>query len=203
LPENQREVTAILLHTRQFENPVEAMKLTNEINDAPLVQAVHPSAVVYSLFESFVYPLRLLLLALTVLVIVVAGIGVMVSIYNSMNDRRRDIAIMRSLGARRTTVMTVILLESILLSLGGGIAGVVLGHAMTVAVSPWIVAHTGVSIGFFQFHWIELRIWETNLTFPTEPVLVPCLIAFATLVGFLPATTAYRTDVAKALSLAP
>ena len=166
------------------------MGLPNAINDEPLVQAVTPAREILTLFDSIVGNLRLLLLVLAVLVVVVAGIGVMVSIYNSMNDRRRDIAIMRSLGARRSTVMVVILLESILLSVGGGVAGVVVGHATMGLISPWIVSQTGVAIGIFQFHWMELA-------------LVPSLVALATVVGFLPATTAYSTDVAKALSLAP
>jgi putative ABC transport system permease protein len=107
-----------------------------------------------------------------------------------MNDRRREIAIMRSLGASRITVLSVILLESILLSLGGGVVGVLLGHGLIGAFSPLIVAHTGVTIGFLQFSWYEL-------------VLIPGLIVLASLVGYLPAVTAYRTDVAKALSAAP
>ena len=63
-----------------------------------------------------------MLLVFAVMIVLVAGIGIMVSIYNSMNDRRHEIAIMRAL-ARRSTVMMVILLESILLSLGGGLLG--------------------------------------------------------------------------------
>jgi putative ABC transport system permease protein len=190
LPEDQREVTAILLQTRINESPLQATALPNLINDEPLVQAVMPAREILMLFDSIVNNIKLLLLVVAYLVVVVAGIGVMVSIYNSMNDRRHDIAIMRSLGARRQTVMLVILLESVLLSLGGGVAGLLLGHVLMGLISPLITAETGVPIGFFQFHW-------------SEPALVPGLIAFATLVGFLPSTTAYRTDVAKALSLAP
>jgi putative ABC transport system permease protein len=190
LPEDQREVTAILLHTRQFESPLMGLALSNEVNDDPFAQAVKPTVEIYTLFESIVKNIQLLLLVVAYLVVVVAGIGVMVSIYNSMNDRRRDIAIMRSLGARRQTVMVVILLESVLLSLGGGAAGLLLGHVLMGLISPLITAETGVPIGFFQFHW-------------SEPALVPGLIALAAVVGFLPSMTAYRTDVAKALSLAP
>ena len=126
-------------------------------------------------------------LLLAGLVVVVAGIGVMVSIYNSMNDRRREIAIMRSLGASRQTVLAIILLESILLALGGGGAGFIVGHALLGMLSPLIVAHTGVSIGLFQFDGYEL-------------ILIPGLIVLASLVGYLPGLAAYRTDVAKALA---
>ena len=59
--------------------------------------------VISEFFNTLVSGMSIALLALTVLIIVVAGVGVMVSIYNSMNDRRRDIAVMRALGAGRQT----------------------------------------------------------------------------------------------------
>ena len=75
---------------------------------------------------------------LAVLVVVVAGVGVMVSIYNSMNDRRREIGIMRALGAARSTVMSIVLMESVLLALLGGMAGVILGHVTIGLFAPFV-----------------------------------------------------------------
>ena len=164
--------------------------MPNSINEGQFGQAVSPIREIYDLFDNLVGPIQLLLLALTFLIVLVAGIGIMVSIYNSMSDRRREIAVMRSLGARRTTILGVILLESVLLALGGGIAGVLLGHVLMGAISPWISNQTGVSIGFLQFDVREL-------------MLIPGLMVLATLVGLLPGMTAYRTDVAKALTAAP
>ena len=189
LPESQREVTAVLIRTNP-KNILANKLLQRMINKGRDAQAVQPAVEIFSLFDSIIGNLRLLLLVLATLVIAVAGIGIMVSIYNSMSDRRRDIAVMRSLGARRSTVMTIILLESILLSLGGGIVGFLLGHSLIGFASPWIVAQTGVSIGLFEFDWYEL-------------VLGPGLVLLASAVGFLPAMSAYGTDVAKALSTAP
>jgi putative ABC transport system permease protein len=97
---------------------------------------------------------------------------------------------MRALGAGRQTVMLLVLMESILLSLAGGLAGWVVGHGLIALLSPWIAAQTGVSVGFFQFVGYEL-------------VIIPGLILLATLVGYLPALAAYRTDVAKALQATP
>jgi len=114
----------------------------------------------------------------------------MVSIYNAMSDRRHEIAIMRALGASRMTVMCIILMESILLSLFGGALGLLIGHGATWAFSPWIAEWTGVSVGWMQVQWMEL-------------ILIPGLIALASLVGFLPAMAAYRTDVAKSLITTP
>ncbi len=193
LPESQREVTAILLLTSSFggDRGPSAMYLVKPINKDNMARAVAPMREITGLFDIIVGPIQTLLLVLAVLIVIVSGIGIMVSIYNSMSDRRHDIAVMRALGARRSTVMTTVLLESILLSLGGGLLGWLLGHAMIGAISPWIEAETGVMIGFLQF------------VPKYELILIPGLILLASLVGFLPALAAYRTDVAKSLSATP
>ncbi|MFZ5830646.1 MAG: FtsX-like permease family protein [Planctomycetota bacterium] len=183
--EHPRELTAILVCTYR-DRPHLSMELDQVINDETTAQAVQPVREIRQLLTNLVGNVQLLLLILAVLVVIVAGIGILVSIYNSMNDRRRDIAIMRALGASRAVVMTVILLESILLSLGGGAAGVLLARGLIAMLSPWISEYTNIVI----------RPWDFQ---PIELVLIPGLILLATLVGFLPAWSAYRTDVAKSL----
>ncbi|HBT76917.1 MAG TPA: hypothetical protein DEB39_08325, partial [Planctomycetaceae bacterium] len=164
-----------------------ALQLPNEINELPDVQAVFPYREVRDLLDGLIGNVQFVLIVIGVLVIVVAGIGMMVSIYNSMNERRHEIAVMRALGAQRTTVMIIILLESILLSLGGGALGVVIGHCLTAVLSPFIAAYAGVVIRFWDFQW-------------TEWTLIPGLILLASIVGYLPAVIAYRTDVGSSLS---
>ena len=190
LPEDQREVTSILVLMADPGGDAFASEMMRQINKGIVAQAVSPIREVSELMEGLVGTVRWLLLVLSGLVVLVAGIGVMVSIYNSMSDRRRDIAIMRSLGAGRNTVMFVVLLESIILSVLGGLAGVVLAHVVIGALSGVIVNQTGVTVNMFQFEPIEL-------------VIIPGLVVLASLVGYLPALAAYRTDVAKALSSAP
>ncbi len=202
LPESQREVTSILVLAK---NDIFAQQLQRKINEGLEAQAASPIRVVQDFFAQMVSNISFVLLALTVLIMVEAGVGIMVSIYNSMSDRRREIAVMRALGAGRRTVLSVVLLESILLSLGGGVLGFVLGHGLVAAVSPVVVAKTGVSLGFLQFAWYRLTLFggALPLTIPYELVLIPCLVVLASLVGFLPAMYAYRTDVAKALTASP
>ena len=131
-----------------------------------------------------------MLLLFAVMIVIVAGIGIMVSIYNSMSDRRHEIAVMRALGARPLTIMLVILLESILLSLGGGALGLLLGHGVIELLSPIIAEQIGMSVNLLQFRGTEL-------------MLIPGLVVLASVVGYLPAVAAYRTDVARSLSAAP
>ena len=182
-PDSVRRVTAILLCVK----PARLLSLAKLVNEDPLTQSAQPVQVMTDLLRGLIGNVQRLLLILAVLVVVVAGIGILVSIYNSMNDRRREIAIMRALGAQRWIVMVIILLESILLSLGGGAIGVLLGHGLIGALAPTILEHTGVAVSPFQFTWLEL-------------VLIPGLVALAAAVGYLPAAIAYRTDVAASLT---
>ncbi len=167
-----------------------ARDLAKIVNGDSVAQAISPIREIEMFFDKLIKPLQYLLLGLSALIVVVAGMGVMVSIYNSMSDRRREIAVMRALGAGRSTVMSVVLLESILLSVGGGLGGILLGHALIGILNPFIVANTGVLIEF----------WRIS---PYELIIIPILIVLATLVGYLPAISAYRTDVGKALSENP
>ena len=75
----------------------------------------------------FVGPMELLLLGLTVLIVVVAGIGILVSIYNSMSERRHEIAVMRALGAGRRTRHADRAVGIDPAALGGGLAGLAAG----------------------------------------------------------------------------
>ncbi|HEU4333690.1 MAG TPA: ABC transporter permease, partial [Candidatus Eisenbacteria bacterium] len=94
--------------------------------------AVRPVEEIVTLFE-LLGNIDKMLLAVSLLVILVAGVSILVSIYNSMSERKRPIAILRALGARRTTILTIILMEATTLCLIGGIAGVIAGHALTGA----------------------------------------------------------------------
>jgi hypothetical protein len=80
-------------------------------------QAVAPVLEILSLFEMFVSPLQTVLLVLTTMVCVVSGVSILVSIYNSMSDRRHEIAVMRALGASQGTVMSIVLLDDSVLML--------------------------------------------------------------------------------------
>ncbi len=190
LPFNQREVTAILLETAALPGlPAEltAMGLRNAINEGREAQAALPIAEIRVLLDLFVTPLELLLLLVTTLVVIVSAIGILVSMVGSSLERSRDVAIMRALGARRSVVLATVLIEAILLAVGGGVIGLLLGHGTVGLIGPWIATNAGVTAGFLSHTTAEL-------------LLVPFLIVLAILAALLPALAAYRTDVARWLS---
>ena len=188
LPAAQREVTAILLETASLPGlPPEltAMGLRTAINEGGEAQAALPVAEIRQLLDLFVRPLELVLLLVTGLVVLVSALGILISMVGSSLERSRDVAIMRALGARRGHVLATVLIEAVLLAVGGGLAGWVLGHAIVAVIGPWIAANAGVRAGFF------------SSAPAAEALLVPFLVLLAIAAALLPALAAYRTDVSR------
>ena len=121
------------------------------------------------------------------LVAVVASAGVLVAIYNSMSSRQRDIAILRALGARRSTVFGVIVLEAAVIGIIGMIAAFAFYALIVGAVAQVIQIQTGIMLTPFIYH--PVMLWA--------PLGMISLCAVG---GLLPAWKAYRTDVATHLA---
>lgn len=200
LPFEQREITALLTRTQ---SPLVVPGLQNSINEDVHAQAVMPIREITSLFDTIVRPIQIVLLTTFGLICIVSGVSILVSIYNSMTERRHEIAVMRAMGAGRGAVMLIVLVESIILALSGGFLGWMSGHLLVAAASPWIEFHTGVSIGMFDFAPGMDITGSGNVNISSELLLIPGLMILAVLVGFLPAHSAYKTDVGDALSSTP
>lgn len=109
------------------------------------------------------------------------------SIYNSMNERRRELAIMRTLGARRMTVFSAIVLEAATISALGVAAGFLIYLALMSVVAEIIRSQTGVVLHPLSFDWVML--WAPA-----------AFIGLGALAGIIPAMKAYRTDIAQNLT---
>ena len=186
-PDAAKEVTAILVRTRP-ESPFDPINLSAELQEGYQAMAVNPIVPIRKLMNDVLGNVKQGLVVLTAMIILVSGVSIFVSIYNSMTDRRREIGIMRALGARRGSVFGIVLIESVVLCVGGGVLGWLSGHGLAVAAAPYVTAATGLLLDPWSIDW-----WM-------EGVLFSVLLALAVVVGFLPAMTAYRTDVADALS---
>jgi putative ABC transport system permease protein len=187
LPPERKTITSVLV---TLKNPVYFDLLRRQINDDKFeginAQAVIPVLEIMQLFE-IIGNINSVLLIVAYLVIFVAVISILVSIYNSINERKRDIAIMRALGANKGKIFGIIILEGLFISLVGAVFGVIAGHLAVYIFSPLISAKTGILITGLTFNIFELY-------------LVLGTIILAMLVSILPAVKAYRTDVAKNLT---
>ena len=105
---------------------------------------------------------------------------------NSMNERKREFAILRSLGASRYFITNVVLGQSLIISLVGALGSFLVYLIMSGVASHFIREQTGVLLDPFNF----------DLTF----VYVFLVIVLLGLIsGISPAWMAYRVDISKNL----
>jgi putative ABC transport system permease protein len=121
------------------------------------------------------------------LVLLVAAVSITVAIYNTMNERRREIAIMRSLGARRFQILGIIVGEAATLSFCGALLGLVACHAAAFFLRGVVEDQTGVYLD-----WLSFRPWEAWL--------VLGVTGLGAAAGLLPAIKGSMTQVADNLA---
>ena len=185
-PDLAKEVSAIFVDLKgDREANMRVIMKAADLNEGFQAAAVNPAGPVGRLRETFLAPLQAVLVALSALVVAVAGVGIFVSLYTTLSERLTEVAVLRALGAQRTTVFAVVLLEAVLVTLVGGALGFVLGHLLSLAVLPFLPS--GLVVDPWAVRWEEL-------------LILPGLAALALLAGVLPAARAYAADVAKYLN---
>ncbi|PCJ54517.1 MAG: hypothetical protein COA70_05185 [Planctomycetota bacterium] len=177
-----RGLSAVMLRTKAG---FYRTRIYRSVNDRLDTMAVYPSVEVRNLF-AILGAGDLILRWITALIVVVALIGVMVAIYNTMGSRRREFAVLRALGARRRTILGLVTCESALLALLGGLAGLGFAGALIYAISGQVQMQTGVSLSPV-FGFAELQ-------------LILAVTLAGALAGLVPALSAYRTEAAHILS---
>ena len=177
------QVSAVVLKLR---SPIHALPLYREINDGEEAMAAFPAVEVRKLF-AIVGNIDRILLAQAILIGIVAGVAIAVSIYNSMSERRREIAIMRALGARRGTIFAIVVWEAVAICAVGAIVGVAGGHLIVVLANAALRQVSGFTVAPLALEAAEL--W-----------VVAGSIALGAVAGIGPAWRAYRTEVAENLA---
>jgi putative ABC transport system permease protein len=184
IPPEIRAVSAILVESR---GGATEQQLEYALNNGTDVMAVNPASVMRGFFDTFLEPTRLVLLIICSLVTIVAAVGILVSIYNSVSARLKEIAILRALGATRKTILTLICLEAGFVALIGSILGLFLGHAVNAAGAWYMLQNYGEVLAFNPIEYLY------------EVYYVIAVVILATVAGLVPALKAYRTSVATNL----
>ncbi|MCL4783812.1 MAG: FtsX-like permease family protein [Bryobacterales bacterium] len=131
--------------------------------------------------KSIALVLTVVLILISAIALVISGIGIMNIMLVTVTERTREIGVRMAVGASRTAVRQQFLIEAMILSLAGGLLGILIGVAVPV------------SAGYFL----------DDLRIPVSPVSI--LVAFATsctvglVFGYLPANRASRLNPTEAL----
>jgi putative ABC transport system permease protein len=180
IPDEHKEVSAVML---KVASPQAGFLLGTQINrQGTTASLAYPIAMVMGeLFNRLGWG-TFILRIVAILVGVVALLSNTAALLNTLNERRRDIAIMRSLGARRGFILREIVLESSLIGAVGAAGSFLIYTVIVQTTSVTLWQRTGVLINGATFHW--------------SLVVVPVLIVLSSaLCGLLPAWRAYQTDV--------
>jgi putative ABC transport system permease protein len=177
-----KPLTAVLLRPKRMSD---LPSLHRELNVAAETQAVLPSGVLLTIFNMMAVAEDVLKMILAIVGVIVL-LYVFVSMYSATMERRREIATMRALGARRATVLGIVLVESAALATVGAVGGIVGGHAVAYLAGS-LLGPSGLVTNPFVFNVFE-------------PAVVAGVILLGTLAGLVPAMLAYRTEVAENLA---
>lgn len=127
-----------------------------------------------------------ILVAMAGAVMVSSAIAIMLALYNSMEQRRRQIAVLRVLGSSRGRIFGLVLTESAIIGLLGGLAGFATALAGTRIVAGVLKERLGLVVD---------PSFDPRITF----VVLVASLALAAVAGLVPAAAAYRTSVARNL----
>ena len=180
-----KEVTAVLVGLK---SRVAVFRMQRNINDyekEPLL-AVMPGVALEQLWQ-VVGVAEKALLAISAMVVVVGLSGLIAVVLAGLNERRRELAILRSVGARPLDVFLLLTAEGLFVTVMGVALGVIFLTLMTLALGPVLKAHYGLAI---QIKWISLE----------ELKLLAAVVGVGLFASLIPGYRAYRLSLADGLT---
>ncbi len=185
-PPAPQPITAFFVGMRDRAALLTMQRALNEYRAEPL-QAIIPGVALKQLWDIIGIADRALLLVAAF--VVFAGLlGMLTAILVSLNERRREMAILRSVGARPRHVFTLMVSEAGLLATAGVLAGIGLTYALLAAGQPLLAARYGIFVPL------------TGLN-GTDIALLAGIVVAALLMGLWPAWRAYRNTLADGLTI--
>ena len=183
--EEAREVTVVLV---QYASPLAAATLPRQINSQSELQAASPAYETARLFRMVGIGVEALR-GFAAVLILAAGLSVFIALYSALEERRYELALMRTLGASPGRLFGLLLGEAFVLSLLGVALGLLLGHGLASLLGAWLERQQSYPVTGLQ--------WR-----PEEPWVAAIALGVGLVAAVVPAWRAYRTDVSRTLAQA-
>ena len=178
------EITAVLV---QLDSAADRFTFKDLVNREYNAAADIPIQVIEKLYDQLLSTAKLVLLAVGYLVVVVSALSILIGLYLSIIQRKRDLAIMRALGASAYEIFGAVLIEAFWVTILGIGVGWLLGAGVTLGLSAYLTAKFGMSLNAFVLTGEMINAFSI-------------IVAVGFLAGILPAWQAYRSDVARDLA---
>ena len=180
------QVTSFFVGTTDRRDVLNLQREINDFEDEPMM-AVLPGVALNEMWQGLGYAetgLRLV----TIFVVLVGLLGMVVSLYTSLNERRREMAILRAVGAGPKRIVSLLVLESLCLASAGAVLGLGLVYALLSVAQPLVEAQVGLFI-------------PISPPGPVEWLFLGAVVTAGFLMGFVPALKAYRTALHDGLAV--
>lgn len=181
-----KAITAAMIGTS---SPLQVFKLQRAINEYPEepLMAVVPGVALQELWE-IVGVAETALLGVSAMVVATALIGMTAMIFSGLNERRREMAIFRAVGAQPRTILGMLTMEAALMATAGAALGVILLYT-----GMWIARpHVDAAFGLYL---------PVSALTPRESAGLVAVVLGGTLVGMIPAIRAYRISLADGMTV--
>ena len=181
-----KAITAALIGVKSRLQIFGLQREINEYREEPLL-AVLPGVALQELWQ-IVGVAETALIGVSAMVVATALIGMAAMILSGLNERRREMAILRAMGASPWTVMGLLMTEAVLMAAVGAVLGTALAHLGLAAAGPWLDSAYGLSIPFEGVS-------------PGELGIFAAAVLGAAIVGLIPAIRAYRLSLADGMTV--
>jgi len=181
-----KAITAALIGLKSRLQAFTLQRVINEYRPEPLT-AILPGVALQELW-SLVATAEVALAAVSLMVVATAFLGMITMILAGLNERRREMAILRAVGARPRTVFGLLIAEAGLLALAGTALGLVLLWALLALLQPLVDSRFGLYL-------------PLGLPTAQEWMTLGIIVSGGILAGFVPAALAYRRALADGLTL--
>jgi putative ABC transport system permease protein len=177
------QITALLV---SYRNPLAAAQFPRFVNERTSMQAAAPAIEITRLLNLLGVGIDAIRVFAYVLILA-SILGIFIALLNSMKERKYDLAIMRSLGGSRQKLFSIVMLEGVMISVAGGVLGIVLGHLAVELVGQSFAEARQFAVTGFVF-------------IPGEGWIIALAAGIGLFSSVIPAIQAYNTDIAFTLS---
>ena len=175
-PVTVEKLTSFMLSVKQPVDILPLMRMINEDESEPLT-AILPGVTLGEIWNIMGY-LENILKLVSLLVMLTALCVLFISLYASLAERYRELAILRALGASPLRVASLLLAESLILTLSGIVGGYTLLWLVTVAFNNALLRAFSVSVGLFPFTTQEIFFIAALIVLGIAVAMVPAIILY-------------------------
>ena len=179
-----KAVTAALVGIENRLQVFGLQRAINKYNKEPLL-AILPGVALQELWQ-IIGIAEVALIGVSAMVVITALIGMMAMIFSSLNERRREMAIFRAMGARPRVILGMLILEAAVIATIGAILGLALMYLGVYIAQPIIDAEFGL--------WLPSKAPTLNEFLVLAAVIIASIVA-----SLLPALRAYRLSLADGM----